>query len=703
MTNSVKQKFRWGLTPKLVTLLVIFAVVPMGVIAFIGVYATYEIQKSVGNRLSSQAQAIADKIDRNLFERYGDVQAFAQNRIVQERSQWYQAGEKSNEIVKVMNGYNKTYGIYSLSIMVDLQGDVIAVNSRNANGEEIQTTHLYKKNYRNAPWFIALEKDTYTTTMPFTEKGNDTLTGTYVEDVHVDEDVKLAYPDSSGLTLGFSSRVYQDEDVIGYWTNRAKFSLVEDFIQQGYRELKITGAPNAELTMLDAQGRVIIDYDPIGQQTQDVLNDMDVVLKFNLVNEGFVAAREAIAGKTGSIESIHIRKQTWQLVGYTHLKGALGFAGMNWAVLVRVPFSEAYAQAYDIHQTLMMAVFICVGLIFPLGVFAGRKVVKRLKPVMDIAGRAAQNDLTQRVPVSTNDELGQMGIAFNEFLDRLTIMLKEIEQVVQTVASSSEELSSNGREVSRTSQEQSCQATRVATAVDDMSAMAGKMVQHTQELSETAHEVNQSAVKGGEVVARSISGMELVSSTMQTSADRINALGQYSQEIGEIIRVIEDIADQTNLLALNAAIEAARAGEQGRGFAVVADEVRKLAERTSKATKEITGVIETVQAGTIDAVQSMEAGTSEVKNGMQLAQTAGQRLEEIVYGVQRVANMINQIAGSTEEQSQVTGQIAQSIQTVASLSHKNENSVGQVASATSDLAQMASDLQTSLGRFQLLR
>ena len=191
--------------------------------------------------------------------------------------------------------------------------------------------------------------------------------------------------------------------------------------------------------------------------------------------------------------------------------------------------------------------------------------------------------------------------------------------------------------------------------------------------------------------------------TMQASADRIHALGQRSQEIGEIVRVIEDIADQTNLLALNAAIEAARAGEQGRGFAVVADEVRKLAERTGKATKEIAEVIETVQVGTSEAVNSMEAGTAEAQNGMQLAQNAGERLKEIVDGVSRVAGMIQQIAGSTEEQSQVSDQIARSIQTVAGLSQQNEGSVAQVASATGDLARMASELQTSLARFTLQR
>ena len=703
MATRLPRTSHIGLTQKLTLVLIMFSIIPMSIVAYMGFDASHEIEGTTGKRFQITAENIADTIDRNLFERYGDVQAFAKNRILNERYNWYTPGEKGNEIVGTMNEYVANKGIYSLMIFVDPQGDVIAVNDKDSKGNPIETKHVYKTNYKNATWFQAVSAGTYTTTMPFTAKGNDRSTGTYIEDVHIDEDVKSVYPEQDGLTVSFSAPVYTDSgELLGFWSNRTKFSLVEEIIQQAYSTLKYSGYSGAEITLLNGDGIILVDFDPQTYGTETVVHDMDnVILKFNLAQKGVLSAQSAVAGETGHGNSSHARKQIMQASGYTHLKGALGYPGMNWSVLVRVPLEEAAIEATAIQRNIILSALIGLALVLPMGIVMGRTLVGRLKPVMEVAEKASQGDLTCRVPVTTQDELGQMGQAFNGFLEQLSRMLNQITEVTHNVAASSEQLSTNGGQVAQSSREQSNQATQVASAVEEMSATANEMAKNAQALASSAQEVNQAALRGGDVVANSIQGMESVTTTMHASADRINALGQRSQEIGEIIRVIEDIADQTNLLALNAAIEAARAGEQGRGFAVVADEVRKLAERTGKATKEIAGVIETVQGGTSEAVNSMEAGTAEAQKGMALAQEAGQRLSEIVDGVQGVADMIHQIAGSTEEQSQVSDQIAQSIQTVAGLSQQNENNVGQVASASSDLASMAAQLQTSLSQFKL--
>ncbi len=691
-----------GLTPKLVGLLLVFGVMPMAVVTYIGFSATENIEQAAGHRFQLVSENIADKIDRNLFERYGDVQTFAANRIVGERYNWYTPDPEANEIAQAMNDYVNMSGLYYLTIFVDTEGDVIAVNSQDDKGRPIDTAFLYEKNFKDTAWFQALQAERYTTRMPFTAEGNDVSTGTFIEDVHIDQDVRAAYPGDDGLTLGFSAPVYQSGDVIGYWSNRAKFSLVEEIFQQTYQELKDAEMSGAELTLLDGEGRIIVDYDPTSSGSEEVIHDFqNVFKKLNLAEQGVVMAQEAVAGKTGFMNSLHARKQIWQAGGYTHLKGALGYPGMNWSVLVRVPADEVATEAVAIRQELWFAVLICLGAILPIGIFIGRAVVRQLKPVVEVAGQASQGDLTGRVPVTTADEIGQIGQAFNQFLDHLNIMIGQTAQVAQTVAAAAEELSVNGMQVSQASREQANQSTQVASSVEEMSATANEMARNAQVMAQTSQELSQTALKGGEVVTNSMRGMEAVAGTMQVSAERIHALGQRSQEIGEIIRVIEDIAEQTNLLALNAAIEAARAGEQGRGFAVVADEVRKLAERTGKATKEIAGVIETVQAGTKEAVASMEAGTTEVQSGMNLVNEAGARLNEIVEGVQKVTQMVQQLAGSIDEQTQATEQIAGGIQSVAGLSQQNEHSVEQVVAATGDLSKMAAQLQSDLQRFQL--
>lgn len=698
---SIKGKnHQFGLTPKFVALLLVFACIPTLVVAFIGYDATQDIEEDVGKRFEGTAKTIADKIDRNLFERYGDVQAFASNRVIHNRDNWY--SHEENEITRAMNDYVATYGIYYLTILVDLKGDLIAVNSKDAKGNPINSRPLFQKNFQNTNWFKALQAQAYTTRMPFTAQGNDISTGTFIEDLHFDEDVKQVFPGDDGMTIGFSAPAYQNGEVIGYWSNRAMFSLVEEIVQTEYADLKAAGFPGAELTLLNSAGRIIVDYDPATQGSQSMTHNLDqVLMKFNLAEKGVKAAQEGVAGQTGHLNAFHARKKIWQAAGFTHLKGALGYPGMNWSVLVRVPIEEANAHAVAIQRNIFLATIACLALLIPAGIFIGRSVVGRLKPVVEVADHAAQGDLTARVPVTTTDEIGQIGQSLNGFLDHLNRMLGQTANAAHSVAAAAEELSVNGAQVADASKEQSSQSTQTASAVEEMSATANEMARNAQVMATTAQNLTGTAQKGGDVVANSITGMQTVARTMDSSAERINQLGQRSQEIGEIIRVIEDIADQTNLLALNAAIEAARAGEQGRGFAVVADEVRKLAERTGKATKEIASVIETVLSGTNEAVTSMQAGTSEVQAGMDLVNEAGGRLNEIVDGVKNVTDMVQQMASTIEEQTQTTEQIAGGVQAVAGLSQQNEGSVQQVAAASTDLSKLATEMQDTLSSFTL--
>jgi methyl-accepting chemotaxis protein len=192
-----------------------------------------------------------------------------------------------------------------------------------------------------------------------------------------------------------------------------------------------------------------------------------------------------------------------------------------------------------------------------------------------------------------------------------------------------------------------------------------------------------------------------ISEVVKKSAETVQELGKSSNEIGEIIQVIDDIADQTNLLALNAAIEAARAGEQGRGFAVVADEVRKLAERTSKATQEIAGMIKHIQKDTEGAVKSMQQGTKEVENGRNLAEKAGDSLKEIIMGADRVTDIVTQVAAASEEQSRSSEQITQNIELITNVTQQSATGVRQIAHAAEELNQLTSNLQSLISAFKV--
>jgi methyl-accepting chemotaxis protein len=195
--------------------------------------------------------------------------------------------------------------------------------------------------------------------------------------------------------------------------------------------------------------------------------------------------------------------------------------------------------------------------------------------------------------------------------------------------------------------------------------------------------------------------MKRIADVVNRSAETVKALGNSSNQIGEIIVVIDDIADQTNLLALNAAIEAARAGEQGRGFAVVADEVRKLAERTTKATKEISGMIKSIQADTAGAVSSMEEGTHEVDSGIKLADRAGASLREIVGMIQNLTDMVAQIASASEQQSSASEQISKNVDAISKVTGETASGTQQVARAAEDLNRLTENLQQLVSKFKL--
>ncbi len=406
---------------------------------------------------------------------------------------------------------------------------------------------------------------------------------------------------------------------------------------------------------------------------------------------GVQTFRRAVADKASSAAclSCHTNNQVGDTLGMLSLS---------------LPMSEAIVlSSRSMWQTggLMAGVVV---IIMVVTYFLLRNIVlKPLAKMSDISRDIAkgEGDLTKRVPSDGNDEIAHMGGYFNEFIEKLQQMIKKVAHVTDKVASASVELSATAEEISKGTDTLTSRASQTAAAVEEMNATVGQVAQNSGKAASLAQDTVKTAQEGGTVVSSTISGMQQLSEAVSNSATIISDLGKSSDQIGEIVRTIEDIADQTNLLALNAAIEAARAGEQGRGFAVVADEVRKLAERTTKATKEIGDMIRQIQHDTRGAVDSMQQGTQKVTAGVDLVNKTGEALSQIVRMVSESADMIRQIAVASEEQSVATQQIASDIENVAKVTKESSSGAHESAKASQDLSQLAVELQGIVGGFKI--
>jgi methyl-accepting chemotaxis protein len=365
---------------------------------------------------------------------------------------------------------------------------------------------------------------------------------------------------------------------------------------------------------------------------------------------------------------------------------------------------EALADEHysTVRLLILSAIVGGVGLGFLIGFWIIRSVTGPLNQMRGTIMEVEKSgDFTRRIQAESNDEVGQTATSFNQLMTTLQTMLRQILANVDKVSAAARSLAASSSQVASSSANQSQAASSMAATVEEVTVSISHISESAREALSLSQKSGELSSHGGEIIHSATSEMEQIAETVRQTSLSIEELGQHSNQISSVVQVIKDVADQTNLLALNAAIEAARAGEQGRGFAVVADEVRKLAERTTKATGEITRMIDDMQSSAHAAVASMSGAVGQVGGGVAKAQQAGSAINQIREGAGQVVRVVNDISAALVEQSSASNDIATHVERVAQMSEENSTAAGQSAAAAQRLEELANTMRASVAQFRI--
>ena len=378
-----------------------------------------------------------------------------------------------------------------------------------------------------------------------------------------------------------------------------------------------------------------------------------------------------------------------------------GFAPWGWVIGSGIYIDDIDAIFWKSTKWMIGIIAVLTLLIFVLLQTIIRSITNPLSDIQKaIRNIQTSHDLSLRVKVVRHDEIGSIAESFNQMVESFQKIIHQVIAGVHEVQKSSAHLNEASGKVSASSKSQSDAAASMATATEEMLTSIEQVAENSKQTYKIAQQSGELSSHGEQTVNDAAAEMNKIADAVNISSLSINQLGEKSKEISDIVQAIKEIADQTNLLALNAAIEAARAGEQGRGFAVVADEVRKLAERTSKSTLEISSMIEKIQAETKEAVAGMQEGNERVKGGVEKAHQAGLSMADIRSGAQEVLVAVNEISAALGEQSSAGGQVAHGVESIAQMADTNSIAVAEIAETAERLAQLANSLQESINQFK---
>ena len=389
-----------------------------------------------------------------------------------------------------------------------------------------------------------------------------------------------------------------------------------------------------------------------------------------------------------------------RIVTFTPIKG---LPSVNWYLGLSVDKDKSFAMLSEFRTSAIIATIIAVVIIIALLGMLIRILLQPLhvmtRAMEDIAD--GEGDLTRRLTIQNHDEFGVLGSAFNRFVERIHTSIREVSSATEQVNEVALRVVSASNSSMVNSDEQANRTNSVAAAINELGAAAQEIARNAAQASNQASDARHLAEDGQQVVERNIKAMNQLSQMISASSTNIEALNSKTVNIGQILEVITSISQQTNLLALNAAIEAARAGEAGRGFAVVADEVRNLAHRTQESAQQVQKMIEELQVGARDSVSTMSESQRHSQDSVEIANLAGERLNSVTQRIGEIDGMNQSVATATEEQTSVVESINMDITEINTLNQEGVENLQSTLRACSDLEQQAARLKQLVGSFRI--
>lgn len=524
------------------------------------------------------------------------------------------------------------------------------------------------------------------------------------------------YYNASGLFKTLSANAERDQWFYQFLSSGSDFELSLDIDEASgqptvfinYRVVS-NGQASAVAGVgrsLEAMSDLVKEY-RLGQNGQVYLVDANGQIKLHRSPEYSGKSLNQVLGEATEANSLlgtgRVTTTSFSRAGKDYIAAAMPLKSVNWYIVAEVPAEELYGK---LDSTLLNNIFlslaIAIAFIFLVIVLANR-IVRPLQGITEAMADLSRKDgdLTARLSEEQQDEIGALAREVNGFIAHLHSICRQIVSCANEVANVSTSVAQYVEQTVSRTQQQQMNTDMVATAVNEMGATVNEIARNASDAADSSKTAHRESAQGSDIVNRTVADMNQLNSTMNHSVESVNTLAQEIKSISSVLDVIKGISEQTNLLALNAAIEAARAGEQGRGFAVVADEVRTLAQRTAQSTEEINDMIGRLDQSARQTVETIKEVSDRTDASVNSVKNTGYILGKITDQINRISDMNYQIATATEEQSQVTEEINRNVQSIAQYSQETQNDIVQCKRLCDELDQQSRMLMALMAKFTL--